>query len=1050
MSFTLRISLCFLASSLTFISPTLTQSQSEPPTTAAQHSADEAALRSLAETFFHTLAAKDLNGFLRLWAPESPNLESRKQETQKLFVDDENIEVKKVTVYKVTIDGEKARLRVDAEINAVEAKTGKPSPGSGLRKRVINCVRENGGWRVRSEESAFENLTKALTATATEKERDLLLDDEKDLWSAELIDALIDEGRRYDSQGLYPNALNMFRAAQSVAEKINDSPRLAHSLNSIGRVHVYMANYNLALEPLQKSLRLAEAQGNQRTISLALNNLGLLHKGQGNFNLAMEFFRKYLEMSQIQGNKAFMAAALGNIGNIYRIQGNYSLASDSYQKSRDYYREAGDRRGEGRVLLSLGFIAHDQGNPNLALKFFQESLAIKEETGNRVEQARTLTSLGILYLAQGDYNKAEEFIRRSMAIFEASDVKDEVAISLFNLGDVYLDKGDYDLALEYFSRGLRISEAIGNKEMVGLALNDQAKVYLLRGAPAQALEAAARATEMAKGIGSPQMLSIALTNIGRAQRLLSRPALARQTFEEAVTTIEALRNQVAGGEREAQGYFENWASAYHELVRLLIDQNKFGEALDYTERAKGRALLDVLQHGRVDIQKAMTVEEREEERRLKSELTQLNTQLTRAQQSDKPDAERINEIKPQLEKARRNYEAFQNSLYATHPELKVHRGEASIIKTEELETLLPDATSALLEYVVTDDATYLFVVTKPQGRTAAETNVFTIPIKRTDLAKQIESVRRRIAERNLGIRAPARNLYDLLLKPAQSLLRGKSSLVIVPNDRLWELPFQALLDEGDRYLIERSAVSYAPSLTVLREMMARSDKRRAEASSSTLLALGNPLIGKETVERARLTLRDEKLSPLPEAEAEVRGLGRLYGARRSKVYVGAEAREDRLKAEAGQARILHFATHGVLNNASPLYSYLALAQGDKNEDGLLEAWELMQLDLKADLAVLSACDTARGRTSAGEGVIGLTWALFVAGTPATVVSQWEVESASTRDLMLGFHRQLQAPRAAGKLTKAESLRRAAIKMMKNPETNHPFYWAGFVLVGDGR
>jgi CHAT domain-containing protein len=110
----------------------------------------------------------------------------------------------------------------------------------------------------------------------------------------------------------------------------------------------------------------------------------------------------------------------------------------------------------------------------------------------------------------------------------------------------------------------------------------------------------------------------------------------------------------------------------------------------------------------------------------------------------------------------------------------------------------------------------------------------------------------------------------------------------------------------------------------------------------------------------------------------------------------------------------------------------------------------MQLDLKADLAVLSACETARGRTSAGEGVIGLTWALFVAGVPATVVSQWKVESASARDLTLGFHRQLQAPRAAGKLTKGEALRQAALKLMKNPETNHPFYWAGFELVGDGR
>src|SRR5262249_28428577 len=202
-------------------------------------------------------------------------------------------------------------------------------------------------------------------------------------------------------------------------------------------------------------------------------------------------------------------------------------------------------------------------------------------------------------------------------------------------------------------------------------------------------------------------------------------------------------------------------------------------------------------------------------------------------------------------------------------------------------------------------------VTKARDQAAAEIKVFTIPIKQTDLSKQIEGFRRRVAERNLGIRVPSHKLYDLLLKPAQSLLGAKSSLVIVPDDRLWELPFQALLDERDRYVIERSALSYAPSLTVLREMRARSDKRRAEASSSTLLALGNPLIGQETVERARLTMRDEKLSPLPEAEAEVRALGRLYGTRRSKVYVGAEAREDRLKAEAGQARIIHFATHGV-------------------------------------------------------------------------------------------------------------------------------------------
>jgi CHAT domain-containing protein len=174
----------------------------------------------------------------------------------------------------------------------------------------------------------------------------------------------------------------------------------------------------------------------------------------------------------------------------------------------------------------------------------------------------------------------------------------------------------------------------------------------------------------------------------------------------------------------------------------------------------------------------------------------------------------------------------------------------------------------------------------------------------------------------------------------------------------------------------------------------------------------------------------------------------LYGVGRSKVYIGADAREDRVKSEASRAKILHFATHGILNNASPMYSHLALAEGGAGEDGLLEAWELMQLDLKADLAVLSACETARGRVGAGEGMIGFSWAMFIAGVPSIVVSQWKVESAGTRDLMVNFHRGLLSSKATP--TKTEALRQASLKLLKNPETSHPFYWGGFVLVGDGR
>ena len=381
----------------------------------------------------------------------------------------------------------------------------------------------------------------------------------------------------------------------------------------------------------------------------------------------------------------------------------------------------------------------------------------------------------------------------------------------------------------------------------------------------------------------------------------------------------------------------------------------------------------------------------------------------------------------------------------------MQRGEAPIISKAELKSLLPDNSSALLEYLVAENETYLFVVTKENAKPDVDVQVYRLPVNRKELAKQTEAFRQQLASRDLGFRPAARNLYELLLKPAEAQLRGKTNLIISPDNSLWDLPFQALMMANDRFLIEGAAIAYTPSLTVLREMTKRREKHSAHASPATLLALGNPLVGNETMKRfGAATLRDGKLDPLPEAEQEVKALGRLYGATRSKVYIGAEAREDRFKSEASRARILHFATHGVLNNASPMYSHLALAEGGTGEDGLLEAWELMQLDLQADLAVLSACETARGRIGAGEGMIGFSWAMFIAGVPSIVVSQWKVESAGTRDLMVNFHRSLISTSGKAKATKTEALRQAALKLMKNPETSHPFYWAGFVLVGDGR
>jgi CHAT domain-containing protein len=305
----------------------------------------------------------------------------------------------------------------------------------------------------------------------------------------------------------------------------------------------------------------------------------------------------------------------------------------------------------------------------------------------------------------------------------------------------------------------------------------------------------------------------------------------------------------------------------------------------------------------------------------------------------------------------------------------------------------------------------------------------------------------------VGFREPARQLYDILLKPAERQLRGKTTLCIVPDGVLWEMPFQALQPRDAVYLLQDHAVFYAPSLSVFREMVGPLGQKSHRASESrSLLAFGNPALSERTIKSAAAIRRDATLTPLPNTEKEVKFIAQLYGSARSQVFIGSEAREDRVKQEAGNFRILHFATHGMLDDGSPLYSRLLLSQLDDvaSEDGLLEAREIMEMDLKADLAILSACQTGRGRIGAGEGVIGMSWAFFVAGCPTTVVSQWRVDSSSTTELMMEFHRRLTSHRrgAAG-VSKAQALRMAALSLLRKKKYNHPFYWAGFIVVGNG-
>lgn len=927
----------------------------------------------------------------------------------------------------------------------------------------------------------------ALVRLKTEPEQAQLLSQQERLRNASLLVALKSLAEPLVQKGDYNEALRISHLALRIAEQIGDRPLLAATLCDVGDIyarrnppkdavtylqkclsvfeetadkkgqaqalHSMAAAYDterrheLAVQYFEKSLALSQEVSDRRLTALIFNGLGMAHTSLGHYEVGLDFYFKARALSAELGDKSILNMALNNIGTRYLAQGRYAEALEYLHKSLDVIQEMGasaDRRSLAYKYQNIGLVYRRQGQLDQALAYSRKSLDILVEIDDKFGIANLQNNIGVIYKSQGLNDEAMSWFQKALPGYEALNAAPGVARVLNNIGDTYRAQGHYNEALEPLLKSLRLREEGKDRGAVTLSLNNLARLYEAQGKYAEMLEVSQRSAKLADELYSREEIWTAQDNIGRAFAALGKPAEARNSFLASIAMIESMRREVAGGEAQQQSFLENRLSPWFGMVDVLVSQQKYAEALQFAEQSKARVLLDALQSGRTNLRRSLSKEEQEAEEQQRLKLVTLNSQLATESRRDKPDVARVTELKTAVEKARLEYEDFETRLYVTHPELKLQRGQAPIVKTEELASFVPDISSVLLEYVVDDDKTHLFVVTK--GNVGADVRVYTLPLKRDELARQTDAYRRQLAGRDLGFRASAGKLYELLLKPAEAQLRGRTNVVIVPDGTLWDMPFQTLINGANRFLIEDAAISYAPSLTVLREMTKRQKIEAAHASPATLLALGNPTLGAETLKRAALTLRDGALDPLPEAEQEVKALGRLYGATRSKVYIGAEAREDRVKTEAGRAKILHFATHGVLNNASPMYSHLALADGSSGEDGLLEAWELMQLELHADLAVLSACETARGRFGAGEGMVGLSWAMFMAGVPSIVVSQWKVESAGTRDLMVNFHRGLMT----SGFKKSEALRQASLKVMKNPETSHPFYWGAFVLVGEGR
>ena len=858
-------------------------------------------------------------------------------------------------------------------------------------------------------------------------------------------------GRTYSGLNQLSKAVEAYEKSRTVFEQEGSQHDLSYISADLGRLYFILEDYRKAKTYSEQSLAQADATGipvspgtppDEYTKATALATLADLHLRDGDYDHAVQKLGNSLALHQ-QLNRvnprynSLVADDFQTLGRVYTASGDYAQALFQLNEALKIVKTLSDPDGMASLLNSIGVLYLEQEDYPQAKNNLEASLQIYLSINNPKEAARVLLNLGVIEQRQSNYDQALTLFQRSLQGAKATQIVDVEIAAGEGMGVVLAAKNDFPSALEALNQSLEIAKLTKDNTRQTELLWRCSQTYYAMGDYGRAVTLAESAVALARSSNLPKLRYLATTTLGQSFAAQNKIELATQTLMLAVKQLEMMRGQVAGSEIESQLFLANKIASYHSLVDLFVKQDKPVEGLLFAERAKARVLLDVLSGGKSDFAKAITRTEQEESRRLNQKISAINDQI---KMHGGADPSSLDSLYRQLDAARLEFQSFQDALYVAHPDLRIRTGQTAALTTADINQLALNKDCAYLEYVVSKEQIYLFVLTKKIESDGFDLKAYPLQIKFYDLVSKVDQFHQRLAIRHPEFASLARELYGLIIGPADQQLKGVKTIGIIPDGFLWNLPFQALLAGNNHYLIEDRALYYSPSLSVLRQMV--KDKTVADKKVTSLIAFGNPVIGKDEQ-------RNEELCPLPETETEVSSIANTFGRSGNKVLIGREASEKSFKALAPTYATIHLATHGVIDNRQPLYSHLLLTKsdGDFENDGLLEAREIMNMKLNADLAVLSACETANGRISPGEGVMGTSWAFFVAGTRSMLVSQWKVNSASTSQLMTDFYQAFESKQSVQDGKKARSLREATLRLMKEDRYRHPFYWAGFVLVG---
>jgi CHAT domain-containing protein len=812
------------------------------------------------------------------------------------------------------------------------------------------------------------------------------------------LTALGDLGSAYFSLANYPKAIESQQQSLAIAREIEDSIGIVNALINLGSNYGATGNYPQALEYYQQALiPLRELKDREKEAQL-LGNIGLIYDGLGDYPKSIKNFQDSLAIAREVKSRKSEGYVLGNLGITYRKLGNYPKAIEVCEQSLAIARETKDRFIENSSLGNLGTIYNILGNYPKAIEYYQQSLVIARQIKDRRSEVATLAGLGNVYSYLGNYTKALEYHQQSLVGAREINDRQSEGSQFLNIGIAYKDLGNYQKAIEYQEQSLKIAREIKNRAGEGSSLSNLGTAYSYLGNDPKAMEFFQQSFAIAREIKNRHSEGVALHNMGGIYYTQGKLALAESNLIESIKVWESLRERELK-DTEKILIFEQQAATYRTLQQVLIAQNKTDAALEISERGRARAFVELLT-SRIS--------------------TNPNSQLLT------PPA--IAEIK-QTAKSQKTTLIQYSIIY---DEFKFQDKQGW--KESEL---------------------YIWVI-KPTGEiTFRKSDLKPLWQKEnTNLDSLVTTTRDSIGARGTSFRgievsynpdAPkAKNklkrLHELLINPIADLLpkNPNARITFIPQSSLFLVPFPALQDKEGKYLIEKHTILTSPSIQVLD--LTRKQKQRIGNKSiqpNNLLIVGNPTMPAVS---PKIGEAPQQLSALPGTEREANAIASLF---KTQSLIGSQATETEVTKRLSQAKFIHLATHGLFDNIQGLNSSIALApgnKGNKDSDGLLTAGEILDLKLNAELVVLSACDTGRGKIS-GDGVIGLSRSLISAGVPSVLVSLWAVPDAPTAELMTEFYQNLQK-----NPDKAQALRQAMLKTMK--QHPNPSAWAAFTLIGE--